>query len=195
MHKGSLFSTSLPTLAISGWFHYSHSIKYEVIIHCGLICISLLISDTEHLVMYWLAICVSSLGKCLVRSSAHSKNQIIVFLSFFAVELYELFVHFGYEPFIRHMICKYFLPFSRWLFNYLDDFLRCAKAFSLMDSHLFICPFVAFAFPVRSIKKKKNCQNQCQAAYHLRLFFLPPPPLPGVLWSLVLYSSSKSILS
>ena len=94
--QGSLFSTSLAALAISGWFDYSHSVKCEVIIHCGLICISLLISDTEHLVMYWLAICVSSLGKCLVRSSAHFKNQIIVFLSFFAIELYELFVHFGY---------------------------------------------------------------------------------------------------
>ena len=43
-------------------------------------------------------------------------------------ELYELFIYVGYWPLTTYVICKYFLPFSRLSFCFLNGFLCCANA-------------------------------------------------------------------
>ena len=93
LHSHQQFSTSFPAFIVCRLFDEGHSDPCEVIyLIAVLICISLIMSDVEHLFRCWLAICMSSLEKCMFRLFSRFFDWVVCFSG---IELYEPLVYFG----------------------------------------------------------------------------------------------------
>ena len=100
--------------------------------HCGLTSISLMMSDGDHIFMCLWGIWMSSLGKCLLRSSALLFTRFFFLLVLSCMSCLQIF---NISPLSEIRFANMFSHSTGCPFVWLMASFAVRKLFSLMESH------------------------------------------------------------